>query len=482
MISNPPPVPNHPITINLSTTDITEDVTWLTKNGVDGHSGDGIFPSDNILKIPNIMDAISVYSNPGGDLEIGPSTDQEIAGSCGGGVQIISESDSNRNYTLLSTTAGSKNDLNITTQVKDFMGLGKANGGQTMSLIIHGQVDPSETRGEFKTIIGSDTEGVLDDFYKSNSYIAFNSSRVPSPFGVNITTNTISFRKNQHHEYFNFSPSSNSTNTSDFFGFKDYGSTAEIYFSDINSPINSSFRQKMQSLAVPSGTTLTINEYSGEITNATRIQPASTPATLSCIQKLNYKFNGVFFTDSNNNQAPNGLIRMTTTTSPYAIFTGVPNYFHSNPSLPNGERVGAQIDQFLGANYKVPIGSGNTMAIRVKIPENLGSKNLLAFEDKSPTATRLFGSVNSLGIVAGSYIRISGSSFNDGTYNVLSTQDGIVGDIPSNTIRDGGTQFQYLELSREITPEARDPVSSTNITIENVSHLPILHIKYKTVE
>lgn len=481
VISNPPPVPNHPITINLSTTDITEDVTWLTKNGVDGHSGDGIFPSDNILKIPNIMDLISVYSNPGGDPEIGPSTDEEMAGSCGGGVQIISESDSNRNYTLSSTTVGSKNDLNITTQVKDFMGLGKANGGQTMSLIIHGQVDPSETRGEFKTIIGSDTESVLDDFYKSNSYIAFNSSSFPSPFGGTITTNNLSFRKHPHHVYVNFIPSA-----SDLFGIKDFGLTTDIYFGDELSAqtVRNNLIAKVNSLQVPPGTTCTINEYSSEITNATRTATASTPATISAFTRT-YLFDGFTFTN-----APSGIMRLTTTTTPYALFTGLTTknvlYYHSHPTIINQSVVGAAIPQLFGTIYAIRPQDGlpQKMAFRLKIPPNLGSKNLLAYQIKSQTAPRLFGGTNNnnIGIDVGSYIRISGSSFNDGIYKVLSIQDGIDGDTPSNTINNGGTEFQYLELSRSITPEVRDSVTQTNITIENVSHLPILHIKYKTVE
>jgi hypothetical protein len=100
---------------------------------------------------------------------------------------------------------------------------------------------------------------------------------------------------------------------------------------------------------------------------------------------------------------------------------------------------------------------------------------------KSPITRRLFGGSNSVGIAAGSYIRITGSSSNDGIYKVLSVQDGIDSDTPSNTKWGiNGTEYQYLELSRDITPENQDEL--TSITIENVSHLPILHIKYKTLE
>jgi hypothetical protein len=67
---------------------------------------------------------------------------------------------------------------------------------------------------------------------------------------------------------------------------------------------------------------------------------------------------------------------------------------------------------------------------------------------------------------------------NNGIYQVLSIADGIDGDIASNTKTDGGTEYQYLELSRAIVAE--EQAVGKNIRIENVSHLPILHIKYRT--
>jgi hypothetical protein len=475
VISNPPPIPNYPITINLSTTDLTEDVNWLTKNGTDGHSGDGIFPSTKILRIPNIMHNIAVFANPANDPEIGPSTQDEIDGASGGGIFIISQEDANRNYTLSAPLPGSKNDLNITGQVKDFMGLGKINGGQTMCLIMHGKVDPSPINGEFKTIIGNDVAGQLDEFYKSNSYIAFNSIESEPSSGQTrtLTTNLISFRKNPHHLYLNLSPTN-----SDLHGIRDYGATAELFITAQPSNNLQLFRQKIASLQIPPGTTLTVNSYDGEITNANHISPnTSTPTTISCGSKT-YSFNQVAVDGS----TPNGRFVLTTTTSPHALFTGIlknQTYYHSDSV--NGQTVSALIISFLNAQYSID--ANQRMAFRLQVPSNLGTKNLLAYEIKNPTNTRLFGGTTNLGIEVGSYIRISGSSSNNGIYKVLSLQDGIDGDSPSNNKYGTGlSEFQYLELSREITPEVPNSISGNNITIENVSHLPILHIKYRTTQ
>jgi hypothetical protein len=117
-----------------------------------------------------------------------------------------------------------------------------------------------------------------------------------------------------------------------------------------------------------------------------------------------------------------------------------------------------------------------TINLRFLNPVGSGSKNLLGY--KVPAGgVRLFGGTNNIGITAGSYIRISGSPNNNGIYQVLSKIDGIDGDTLSNTATNGSTEFQYLELSRSIT--AQEQAGGNSIMIENVSHLPILHIKYR---
>ena len=138
------------------------------------------------------------------------------------------------------------------------------------------------------------------------------------------------------------------------------------------------------------------------------------------------------------------------------------------------------------SDYRIPApieASEQEFTLRVQNEIGNGSSNLLAY--KVPLNTiRLFSSPNTptnilnLGITTGSYIRVSGSASNDGIYQVLSVIDGIQDDTLSNTKTNNATEFQYLELSRNIIPENSSTANS--ISVENVSHYPILHVKYQT--
>jgi hypothetical protein len=57
---------------------------------------------------------------------------------------------------------------------------------------------------------------------------------------------------------------------------------------------------------------------------------------------------------------------------------------------------------------------------------------------------------------------------------VLSIQDGVPNDTNETSAQAGLVPFQYLELSRDIVPED----AGARITIEDVTSLPVLHIKY----
>jgi hypothetical protein len=116
------------------------------------------------------------------------------------------------------------------------------------------------------------------------------------------------------------------------------------------------------------------------------------------------------------------------------------------------------------------------LILRPEYPVTLGSKNLLGIIC-GPTDPRLFYNVptaGNLNIQKNSYIRIQGSASNDGIYQVLSVQDGVPLDTNETAINEGLPPFQYLELSRDIVPED----AGASITIEDVTSLPVLHIKY----
>lgn len=114
-----------------------------------------------------------------------------------------------------------------------------------------------------------------------------------------------------------------------------------------------------------------------------------------------------------------------------------------------------------------------------------GNRNLVELSVSGANTVRFFGSTPgmpaSLGIETGSYIELSGFSTpsNNGIYQVIGTYDGVPGEENNFlTLQSGATvpRYQYLELSRSITPES---TATANIRVRNVSKLPILHIKYE---
>ncbi len=61
------PTFNHPITIRLAQTNISSSVNWTVANatGNVGHEvSDGVYPSDGISQIPNILDDVKLYADP----------------------------------------------------------------------------------------------------------------------------------------------------------------------------------------------------------------------------------------------------------------------------------------------------------------------------------------------------------------------------------------------------------------------------------
>ena len=220
--------------------------------------------------------------------------------------------------------------------------------------------------------------------------------------------------------------------------------------------------------ALPTGITCNINSYS-EFTSANKSNSAGTnPSTVTCNSKIR-KFVGVV---ENGNKI---VLQGTAASGTNSIFSGANRYEH-NGGIGSVNPIYQQtaIDDPTSPHYTLP--SGQIINFRFLNPVSFGSKNLLAY--KVPVGgTRLFGASPNIGITAGSYVRISGSASNNGIYQVLSTIDGIDQDVSSNTANSGSTEYQYLELSRIIT--AQEQAVGNNITIQNVSHLPILHVKYR---
>lgn len=482
----PTPISNHPITIRLSTTDLTKDMSWNRKDSIDSSAGathgpDSIYISTDIIQIPNYLERIEDVTDPNNSPEIGGSLNIEIIGNNSdvgnqGGVYVTGGV---ADFTL-DTTIGKMNSIDVKDISTVYLNKARKNNGLTMSLILHGRSVPGTSMAEFKYIAAEpqqfDADGnplpgfdidifgeLYFDYYKKFAYIAFNSKE--SQVTQTITSNQFSFRKSAHHTYINFSrPEMDGLSLSSALN-----GTSII---DMVTPfVNVSKLAKLQTAAI--GSTCAFNSYPGESTSAERVPLiGGSPSIITCTAK-NLEYLGF---DGNQ-------IRVRNKAASSMFASGSPKYEH------NGA-IGSNIQDFQFSSsvndYRFPppppqvpgdpIVPEASINLRFINPVGSGSKNLLGY--KIPlNGTRLFGGSSNIGITAGSYIRISGSPNNNGIYQVLSMIDGIDGDLLSNTASNGLPEYQYLELSRSIT--AQEQSVGNNIIIENVSHLPILHVKYR---
>lgn len=489
----PTPISNHPITVRLSTTDITKEMSWSRKDHLDNSAGtthgpDGIYSSSDLIQIPNFLERIEEVTDPNGSPEIGPSVNTEIIGNTfavgnQGGVYVTGGV---ADFTL-DTTTGKMNSIDITNISTVYLNKARKNNGLTMSLILHGKNVSGTSMAEFKYIAAepqqfdSDgnpipTEGDIDlfgepylDFYKKFAYIAFNSRE--SQVTQSITSNQFSFRKSPHHTFVQF-------NRAEIEGLSLSNALNGTSIMDMVTPIAASKLAKLQTAAIGCTCTFNSNTATNESTSANRINPSSSttlPSIITC-KSVSMEYLG---SEANGNQI---RFKNKSATSMFSGRVGSTTYQH------NGA-IGAFDDSFQFSfstnDYRIPAppppvpgeppAPEPTINLRFANPAGSGSKNLLAY--KVANGIRLFGGTNNIGITAGSYIRISGSPNNNGIYQVKNVFDGIDGDTPSNTAVGGLPEFQYLELSRGITPQEQS--NPTTIIVENVSHLPILHIKYK---
>jgi hypothetical protein len=480
-ITNPTPISNHPITISLTTTDIKKDISWASKDTFNGvtHGKDSFYSS--VLQIPNYLERIENVTDPADDPSIGPSRSNEISGNSTttlnqGGVYITGGTVD----VQLNATIGAVNSIDVKNLATKFQTSVRTANGNTFAVIMHGKTIPNAFLGEYKYVapqsmtqqewINADfpsnvnVEGQhYENFYKEFAYIAFNSKE--SPITSQLTpSNQISFRKSPHHVYINFAQT-------EMDGLSLSNGATGLSYVDLvtGTPTVAEKISKLQAL-LP-GITCSINSYS-EFTSATKSNASGTnPSDVTCNNKIR-KFVGVV-------ENGNKIVLQGIAASGFnSIFSGANRYEHNGGiGSVNTTYQRIAIDDPTSPHYVIPApttGPAQTIHFRFLNPVSVGTKNLLAY--KVPVGgTRLFGATPNIGITAGSYVRISGSISNNGIYQVLSVADGIEGDTASNTKTSGSTEYQYLELSRAIVPEEQ----GSNIKIENVSHLPILHIKYR---
>lgn len=455
-----------PIFINLSTTDMTDDATWLYKDGGSAHGDDSYFTPTATIANP-IISIIPLFADSFAGVDYPRTNEQESQGfkpSFSGGGNFIRRVED----PLLNTAINQKTAIDVKPLATYFTTNARANGGLTMSLILQAKNDLTLNNPEAKYIAGAGSEDVFNstEFYRNSAYISFHSrERLTDPSIAPFInySNIVSLRKNFRYNYISI-PVAN---------------VAGMLVTSVNGASNTITLSNLSwgdiaglsanALVTFQGTIGTIIPSSNETLSANNL--SATPQTVSCSNKT-LRFVGF-----------NGSDATFTNVNTRSLFSGV-GYEH------NGYITIADPDYGFGdpgpryqLSFKSPV---QFLRMRSINAFNAGNRNLVELNVSGENTVRFFGSTPgmtaSLGIEVGSYIELSGLTIpsNNGIYQVIARYDGVPGEennfliIPSS----GATvpRYQYLELSRNITPES-NPTGS--IRVRNVSKLPILHIKYE---
>lgn len=468
-------VNNHPVTVRLAPTnyspfsgsvhwnDFTNPLSLVIPHG----STDGVFPDALIRTIPNNLYNIKdlcdepqnpdVYLSQQIEIEASYSNPKKPFDSFRGGAYI----DEQRAITTqtVNATVGQKTTFDLSGHAGCFVEYARSKGATAFNLFMHGRCDrngdfpPSQQLFESSTIAAP--QGGIDnpEFFDNqdpriSSYVTFKSSDAAP--GGSITSNLISFRKSFDHGFVRITRDNMAgMSMASGVGGKAYLTS----FGAFN-------WGNVQGLSA--GGRCTINTYSttqgeNETAQANGIGN-QVPGSVSCSGWVG-TFEGIFGTNARfSNSAAASLFR-----------NRVVNSYEHNGAISSADStysVGSEPTRY-------QLSPTSSLSIRPEYAPMYGDKNYLAIGPRVAATPRL----STLNIVPGSYIRISGSASNNGIYQVLSIEQGIPGDTNENTRIGGGPLYEYIELSRAITVE---PSSSTKfITIENVSDLPILHIKYR---
>jgi hypothetical protein len=463
---------NHPITIRLAPTNYAPfgdqtPVFWQTftprsfKPEFHGIT-DGVFPDFLIKVIPNNLYNIKALCDEPTNIDVLSSQDIEIQASCSNskrpatsfnqGGAYIDDSRALLTQTI-NATNNAKNIIDLKGHAGCFIDYARPNGGTAFNLFIHGQCNREEDPNplfESSTIPapqgGLDQDGVFDNQDSSvSSHVTFKSS--DAPITTSITSNLISFRKSLHYNFLKLL-------RSDMAGMSMASGTNGKAFVTASSSFNWGNVPGLSAESVCS-----INQYTSP-TNEQASAQGGNPITITC-STWNGVFEGIF--------GNNARFRNSTSNSLFRVLTGT--YEHTgkiNATDPN------YADGTSNPYTLSTVSEASNLFIRMNNAISYGNKNYLAIGPRSQTAPRFTS------FPVGSYIRITGSSSNDGIYQVLSVLNGIPGDNNANVRvppTPGTPLYEYLELSRAIVPEAS--ASTKPITVQNVSHLPILHIRYQ---
>lgn len=447
-----PPTFNHPITIRLAQTNISSGVNWTVANatGNVGHEvPDEVYPPGGISQIPNILDNVKLYADPGSlDSTISGARAEETVGVAGGGYYITAAA--NPSVTI-TATVGSKNTIDVLGNFSTFYSLARRQGATAFNLIIHGENDKGmevPAYQEFSTVAGaSDPNGVFNtDFYKTSAFVTFNSKESTTPL---LTSNTISFRKNYHHGLITL-------RRADMAGISQSNIINQFCYIYINGG-----NPQIIAAGLSADGNCTFNKYSsvGETSTAT----GGTPKNITCSNRL-LQYIGI----------DGGALKFKNLTA-FALYDIAPTNVNAAGRIIGADSTFNTAPNPVDATPYTLAVAALPLLLRPDYPVTSGSKNFLGIV-RGPTDPRLFSNAQNTGdlnIRKNSYIRIRGSSSNDGIYQVINIQDGVPGDT-TEVSANISAPFQYLELSRDIVPEE----AGASITIEDVTSLPVLHIKY----
>ena len=467
------PVFNHPITIRLAPANYAPygnqtPVFWQTftpqsfKPQFHGVT-DGVFPDFLIKVIPNNLYDIKNLCDEPENIDVMGSQDIEIQASCAnpkspansfnqGGAYI----DEARAITTqpVNATNNAKTTFDLKGHAGCFTDYARPNGGTAFNLFIHGRCDresdPTPRIFESSTIPapqgGLDRDEVFDNQDSSiSSHVTFKSSKVTP--GATITSNAISFRKSLHYNFLKL--------------VRDNMAGLSMA-SRINGKVfvtASSLFDWGNVAGLSAESTCSINQYTTPNNEQASAQGGN-PSTITC-SNWSGVFEGIFGDNARfRNSTPNSLFRNSITQYDH---TGKINA--TDPTYADGT----------SNPYTLSTASdASNLFIRMNNAISYGNKNYLAIGPRAQATPRFTS------FPVGSYIRITGSSSNDGIYQVLSVLNGIPGDENAN-IRippsPGTPLYEYLELSRAIVPEPS--ANNKPITVQNVSDLPVLHIKYQ---
>lgn len=451
-----------PIFINLSTTDMTDDATWLYKNAESVHGDDSYFTPTATIANP-IISIIPLFAETFAGVDYPRTNEQESQGFkpsfSGGGNFIRRVEDPLLNTAINQTTA-----IDVKPLATYFTTNARANGGLTMSLILQAKNDLTLNNPEAKYIAGAGSEDVFNstEFYRNSAYISFHSRERltdPSIAPSIIYSNIISLRKNFRYNYISI-PVANVAGmlVTSVNGANNTIALSNLSWGDIAGLSANALVTFQGTIIPPSNETLSASNAS------------ASPQTVSCANKT-LRFVGF-----------NGSDATFTNINTRSLFSGVQYEHNGYVTIADPDYGFGDANRRYQLSFKSPV---QFLRMRNANAPTAGNRNLVELSVSGANTVRFFGSTPgmpaSLGIETGSYIELSGFSTpsNNGIYQVIGTYDGVPGEENNFlTLQSGATvpRYQYLELSRSITPES---TATANIRVRNVSKLPILHIKYE---